>query len=378
MKIIFCYQNSRGGGTIAMQNIVSQLRSNYGGSFRIYTLNAIRNWGLIYLLIYLLKNISRYVNVIKAQKNISWIYTSTYIAGVAAIILKPIYKYKVCYHYHVSEIPTNPYFFPSKMFFTQKLKILIVRKLHLFFMSSVDLIIVPSKYSRKEILTSYKIVNKDKTKVVYNGISNKYFSKISPKSLDRLKNKIGISSNDVVISYFGRLEQHKNVKLLIEPLKLLQKSIKIKLQIIYSKPNNNEEDIYKEEIVELSKRFGVLDKIIFLQNPKNIISHYKISDLIILPSESEQLPLVMLEAFASKKLFAATAVGGITEVISKIDDRLLIRNLKTNNLTHKILSLISLPGLDKNEILEREYKFVKNLSWKNVGENIYNILNCEY
>jgi glycosyltransferase involved in cell wall biosynthesis len=40
-------------------------------------------------------------------------------------------------------------------------------------------------------------------------------------------------------------------------------------------------------------------------------------DLLLLPSESEGIPLVVLEAFASAKPVVATAVGGVPEVVNE-------------------------------------------------------------
>jgi glycosyltransferase involved in cell wall biosynthesis len=83
------------------------------------------------------------------------------------------------------------------------------------------------------------------------------------------------------------------------------------------------------------------------------------------------MPLVMLESFATQRLFLATPVGGISEVLSNIDKRLLIKDLSPEVVARRVSSLLKINKFQKEKILDKEHKFVNDLSWQKVAEKIY-------
>lgn len=102
---------------------------------------------------------------------------------------------------------------------------------------------------------------------------------------------------------------------------------------------------------ELSNNLALDDQVDFLghlSNPSEIADILKASDLFILPTMTEGLPRVILEAMASGLPCIATDVGGIPELIS--DDCLIPPN-DMNALKEKIVNVCN----NKN-LLERESK----------------------
>ena len=65
---------------------------------------------------------------------------------------------------------------------------------------------------------------------------------------------------------------------------------------------------------QLCRKLGICDKVKFLGKLKLIEKMLSISDIFILPSETESFGLVALEAMASKSVVVSTNSGGLPEV----------------------------------------------------------------
>ena len=68
------------------------------------------------------------------------------------------------------------------------------------------------------------------------------------------------------------------------------------------------------QVKNLAKEIGISDKIFFLGKSKRIEQITSISDVFLLPSETESFGLVALEAMASGVAVVSSNVGGLPEV----------------------------------------------------------------
>ncbi|MFW5799403.1 MAG: glycosyltransferase family 4 protein, partial [Spirochaetota bacterium] len=98
-----------------------------------------------------------------------------------------------------------------------------------------------------------------------------------------------------------------------------QRSIPFELQIIGSGPLLN-------DLSELAKSLDIADRVHFLgaQNQDIVIELLKKSDIFILPSRSEGLPVSCMEAMAMEVFLIATRICGIPELVSNNKNGLLI------------------------------------------------------
>jgi glycosyltransferase involved in cell wall biosynthesis len=376
-KIIFGYEKAAGGGAFAMQNIITEFNKFKNIETKVITLKPINDWGSLAFAGWILKNIFTATKYLHNEKNIKWVYTSNFVIAVSAVLVRPFRKFRICYHYHVSEIPDNPYVFPDSRFITQKCKIAVIRLLHYLFMPFTDLIIAPSEFSKRELLGNYRFLTGYKVVVQYNGIAANFFKQILCKKLTDLKRRLHLTHSEIVITYFGRLEKHKHVHDLINAFGLFNKTVKSKLLIIYLRPNNQEENKYRTELLTRSKKMNLTDQILWLENPNNLSIYYRISDVVVLLSESEQMPLTMLESFACKTLFIARPAGGIKEVLEKIDKQLILKSIRPDEVYNKLRELAALKNTAKNKMVNKEFSFVKYLNWRNVAGKIYLLLDLE-
>lgn len=95
-----------------------------------------------------------------------------------------------------------------------------------------------------------------------------------------------------------------------------------------------------------------------------------------MPTKEDNFPLVIPEAFASGTLILASDVGGIKEILSKIDSQLLIENTMPHWLSQKINYFLYLNPLKYNSIVYKGSQFVlKNLAPENTTKTLINTLN---
>jgi glycosyltransferase involved in cell wall biosynthesis len=104
---------------------------------------------------------------------------------------------------------------------------------------------------------------------------------------------------------------------------------------------------------------------------------YSESDIFILPSYAEGLPITMLEAMATGLPVVATSVGAIPDVIQNGVNGFLIKAGDFNELSEKILILSRNPSL-RREMAKNNIELIRNLYEKSVVlkdlQNEYNRL----
>ncbi len=211
-----------------------------------------------------------------------------------------------------------------------------------------DIFIVTSK-KIKEMLTGYGIAP-DKISVACNGVST-----------DKFKPSSNIVGNS--IAFIGVLEPVKGIEFLLNAMpSVLEKIPDCKLKIIG-------DGSLRQSLEKLCRKLKIERNIEFLgeistdKMPEEM-HKYK---AIILPSLSENLPLVMLEALASGKIFIGTRVGGVPEIIRHKENGLLVKSKDSNELAEAIVSVLS------DKILSRDIKInaratAEKFSWKKTAE----------
>ncbi len=158
---------------------------------------------------------------------------------------------------------------------------------------------------------------------------NKLVNHPDSKKFTVIHNGVDVSSNSSCIQppknhtpticFVGALTERKNVHVLIKAIASLNKTRAFNLLII-----GDGEVRYTEKLKQQVKQLG-LDKIVtFCGRQENVLPFMLKSDLLVLPSSQEALPLVLLEAYSVQRPVIATAVGGIPEEVIDGETGLLI------------------------------------------------------
>lgn len=98
--------------------------------------------------------------------------------------------------------------------------------------------------------------------------------------------------------------------------------------------------VERPRLEELVKRAELQEHFLFLGSRKNVPELLASCNLFVLPSESEGLPNVVLEAMAAGLPVIATAVGGVPELIQDGVTGLLVPSREPKELSASILRLL--------------------------------------
>lgn len=136
-----------------------------------------------------------------------------------------------------------------------------------------------------------KILQCDKFHVIPDSIDTFRFKYDSQKRYE-MRNHLSVG-NDFVLGHVGRLSEVKNQNHLINVFNVLHKTYsRSKLLII----GDGE---LREQLEKKVQNLHLSDAVTFLGNVSNPQDYYQAMDVFVLPSFSEGLPLVMIEAQAS-------------------------------------------------------------------------------
>jgi len=219
----------------------------------------------------------------------------------------------------------------------------LIRKLSLFLdyligtLFRLDNIIFISKYN--QLLNKHIYI---KTALIPNPVTSIF---LNTPTFKKTQNRL---------LYVGAIHERKNILLLLESMSQL-----IKINIFYNlKIIGDFTSIkYKNKVVEFIKYERLEPFINFLgwQSAVNIVNTYSISDILVLPSNQETLPLTIIEAQSSGLVVIATKVGGISELIENNYNGFLINKKDSIELT-SILKML----YDNSAMIEKISKNASN------------------
>ncbi len=195
---------------------------------------------------------------------------------------------------------------------------------------------------------------KAKTVCIYNSINTKSFSKSTHNEQQKLKKRLGIK-NERIIVFVGRLIFAKGAQDLLEAVKSINdtdKKEKIKVIII---GNGN-------YLSELKKNYPWATYV-GQKEPSEIIEYLSIADIFVNPSYAEGLPTSVLEAGAIGVPIIATDVGGTKEIIDDGENGFLIQPKDINELRGKIGELLYNDKLRKRFAEAICKKITKEFDW---------------
>ncbi|MFH0779963.1 MAG: glycosyltransferase [Parcubacteria group bacterium] len=159
----------------------------------------------------------------------------------------------------------------------------------------------------------------EKVELIYNGIDVNRFYIESPKLF---------KTDGLKICSVGRLSKEKGHKHLIRACCFL-KNKDWHLTIVGDGP-------LRAELASMARLLGVEDKVKFAGLVEDVRPYYEDCDIFVLPSTSEGLSLVILEAAAAGRVVVATNVGGVGEIIKDNENGFLFKPKNIEQLVRQI------------------------------------------
>ena len=207
--------------------------------------------------------------------------------------------------------------------------------------------------SKALLKKSSEIYNGSNGIVIYNGIKKEFI-------LTERKLKF---KDSVTITFIGNMNSDKRADKLGEIIKKIierSKIIKPIFYIIGAGPLLNELKLDLYYLKEV-KFFGHITQ-------NEIKKYLEMSDLLILPSRNEGLPLVLLEALAMKVIPITSNAGGISEIL---EDQFIVKENTAfiDNFIQKVIDFMIVPKHPNIEI--------ENFTWENLAKQEYKLIQNE-
>ncbi|WP_298555603.1 glycosyltransferase family 4 protein [uncultured Algibacter sp.] len=230
--------------------------------------------------------------------------------------------------------------------------------------------IYPNSYGLLNIILENKFTNNDKLKVIGKGSSNGIdTSDFNPNLYDtkfkqELKEKLGISKDDYIYVFAGRIVKDKGVNELVQAFnKLNQKINNIKLLMVGD---------YESELDPL-----LPETIKIINKNKNIIStgwvqdvkpYFSISDALTFPSYREGFPNVVMQGAAMELACIVSDINGCNEIIDHNVNGLIIP-VKDSEALANSMNFVYLNKVEsKNMGVKSRKNIVSNYERKEVWE----------
>jgi glycosyltransferase involved in cell wall biosynthesis len=200
----------------------------------------------------------------------------------------------------------------------------------------VDRLVCVSLSDQKQV-EALRLIQHDKLRVVTNGVSADQLSSQIRKERETLRSSFGVSSEQCVFMTACRLKEPKNISVVLRAMSLLKNRDAVKFWIVGDGPDRER---LEREVRELSLE----NQVIFLGYQTSILDYLFASDVAILSTRWEGLPLFLLEASVLKKPLVGSRVNGVLDVIEDEQAGYLFEENNEKDLAQKMNELIADPS----------------------------------
>nr|WP_315250452.1 N-acetyl-alpha-D-glucosaminyl L-malate synthase BshA [uncultured Flavobacterium sp.] len=166
------------------------------------------------------------------------------------------------------------------------------------------------------------------------------------------------NENERIITHISNFRKVKRIPDIIKIFYKIQKEIPAKLMMVGDGPE-------KEKAEKMCRKYGIQDKVIFFGNSNEIDRILCLTDLFLLPSETESFGLAALEAMACGVPVISSNSGGLPEVNSDGVSGYLSDVGEVNEMAKNALKILKddkvLSEFKKNALHVAEQFDIKNI-----------------
>jgi glycosyltransferase involved in cell wall biosynthesis len=230
----------------------------------------------------------------------------------------------------------------SKIFYYIRLR------LEKYLYSKVDKIITVSDDDEKYLISNHGY----KSRIIYNGIDTENIDTIKETKLE-LKKEFNFPKDKIICITVARFDFPKDYNMLVDAISIVNKQSD-KYMFYFIGDGDTKKEIEKK-VNNLN-----IENITFMGTRKDVYKIMKASDLFILPSKWEGLPISAIEALASKlKLLLSDTYGNRTIYKYNEENVELFDISNSQNLA--------------NKIIKSNLKFIENKNFFTIDKMINNI-----
>ncbi len=178
---------------------------------------------------------------------------------------------------------------------------------------AIDRIITISESNRRDLTERHRLPA-DRVRVVFNGVPAPEAA--SSEAVRAMRDELGVRGTEVLIAHLGALTERKGHRLLLAAAARLS-DMTWRMAFV----GEGEE---RAALQQAARELGVLDRVVFAGHREDIGVVLGATDVLVLPSRLEGMPLVLLEAMALGRPAIATTVYGVPEIYGGTEAAILV------------------------------------------------------
>ncbi len=184
----------------------------------------------------------------------------------------------------------------------------------------------------KKCFTENFSITPSLTEVIYNGVDTEKFK---PGKNHRLKKKISLENDSILVGSIGNIRPAKNYDLLLRAAAEVKKQ---RQDIKFVIAGQGSGELY-QKLLNLQDRLDLKDTVFFLGFKEDTLQVLHGIDIFLLCSTSEGFSISLIEAMACGLPVIATKCGGPEEIISSGQEGILLEEQSPLSMANSILAL---------------------------------------
>ncbi len=197
--------------------------------------------------------------------------------------------------------------------------------------------------STRDYLVEREGVPPAKIEIFPNTVDPGEFAPATPSTREAARRRFGLPAEALVIGGAGRLVAQKNFALFLEVLsavgRLLPADAASRCRGLIAGTGPDEEALRRQ-----AAALGLAERVVFAGHVDPIGPLYAASDVLLMPSRFEGLPMTLLEAMCSGLPVVASRLDGIMEVVDDPHEGLLADPADGPAMAGHVASLLGDPG----------------------------------
>ena len=218
---------------------------------------------------------------------------------------------------------------------TQNLRVAMYNRLDSWLMRRADRVVAVSDATGQGLRSAG--VAKSRVRVIRNAIDPSEYR--VDRDATPFRREAGAGRDEPLIGVIGRLSPEKGQAVFIQAFRKVVHVVPGAKAVLIGEGQD------RVRLAADVRRAGLEGRVIFAGYRHDISSVYAALDLVVIPSLSEGLPNVLLEAMLHRKAVVATAVGGIQEAVQEKMRKWLVAPGDSQALAHAMIDVLSNPSL---------------------------------
>jgi glycosyltransferase involved in cell wall biosynthesis len=221
---------------------------------------------------------------------------------------------------------------------SENLKIKVYNALDQVQLGFADRVVVVSESLIRKLNLGW--IAEDRVRVVPNAVDPDEF--VLPAGAVDVRRRFGIADDCMLLGVIGRFSPEKGQLVFVEALPAIRRGFP-GVRVLFVGDGQDQARVRAR-----ARELGQEDAVVFAGYQKELAPFYNALDLVVMPSLSEGMPNVALEAMLCGKPVVATCVGGVPEVVQDRVTGRVARPRDPAHLAECILEALREPGCLKS------------------------------